>query len=539
VIRIVALAVNIGLSYWIHYSLAPFFSAERNRLRRARLHGRKAAKLRQTAITLKGVLIKLGQFLSARVDLLPEEYTRELAQLQDSVPPAEFGSIRLRLREELGAEPETAFARFNATPVAAASLGQVHEAWLSDGRRVAVKVQYPGIEQIVVTDLRAVWWATRLLQLWFHRIRFDVLYREFARLLEAELDYLQEGRNAERFRTLFQDEPRILAPEVIWDRSTTRVLTLEYLEGTKITDYAGLEARGIELRAVARLVMESYMQQLFRHRFLHGDPHPGNLFVRPGPGPGDPPRLIFVDFGLMQAITPEMREGIKMTVGGVIERDVPAIVRGLRRLGFIGRDPDVASIEQVATFFIEKYRDISPRAIREIGLDDIAADLEKVFSISSALQVPNNFILIWRVVGMLSGLCARLDPDLNIIELAKPYALPFIRPEQGWVDTLLTKGRDLGLALASLPPLLAEFLSQANRGEFRTKMSSDDVTGAIRRLHTLVVRFGLALLILGLMLGATVLDRQAAELAALGARLLAALLGLALARSFLRELRAR
>lgn len=505
VIRILLFVSDIAVSYRIHYWCSSFYGEETLRRRRSRLHRKKADRLRRLAVELKGILIKLGQFLSARVDLLPEEYTRILSQLQDAVPPADFRLIKQRIRDELGRNPEEVFSAFKEIPIAAASLGQVHEAFLQDGQKVAVKVQYPGIRRIVAADLRAARWAAWFLHRFLREVRFDVLYQEFSRILQQELDYLQEARNAERFHHDFADDDRIVVPKVVWDYTTPNVLTLEYVEGIKISEFETIRDAGVQLPALARLLMESYMKQLFAHRFLHGDPHPGNLFVRAGrileDGSGRAPVLVFVDFGLMQPLTLPMREGIKTTVGGIIDRDIPRIVRGLADLGFIDRTGNHQAIEKVATFFIEKYRDISPKAFREIGIGDIAHDLQRIFSVSSTIQIPNNFILIWRVLGMLNGINSKLDPNLNIIELAKPYAVPFVRPEESTFDWLWKSGREVGGSLLALPKALETFLTMANRGEFKTRMSSEDVTGALLRLYRLVYRailgaFFLALLVI-------------------------------------------
>ncbi len=502
VARILLLVFEIALAYRVHYGCSSFYGDAFLERRRSRLHQRKATRLYDLAVELKGVLIKLGQFMSARVDLLPREYTDVLSRLQDSVPPAEIASIRRRLRAELGNNPEEVFHSFNENPIAAASLGQVHEARLASGLRVAVKVQYPGIERIVHTDLRAARYALAFLQRFFPQVRFNVLYQEFSRILLQELDYIQEGRNAERFYGLFKDDDRIVVPRVIWEHTTTRVLTLEFVEGIKITDFDAIRAAGVELPALASLLMESYMMQLFSHRFLHGDPHPGNLFVRPSRDGGGGPSLVFVDFGLMQPLTLSMRDGIKTTVGGIIDRDIPRIVRGLVDLGFIARGRDIGPIEAIAASFIERYRDISPKAFRDIGLADIAHDLEQIFTLSSAIQIPNNFILIWRTLGMLNGICSRLDPNLNIIELAKPYAVPFIQSDEGLIDRVLRITQEVGRSAMALPKALETFLEAANRGEFKTRMSSEDVAGALMRLHSLVSRailgaFLLALLVIG------------------------------------------
>jgi predicted unusual protein kinase regulating ubiquinone biosynthesis (AarF/ABC1/UbiB family) len=481
VARVVATAVWIFVLYHAGAAVVAFSSDETRARRRARLHRRAAVRIRVAAIHLRGVFIKFGQFMSARVDILPEEYTEELAALQDQVPPMPFPPIRERLVRELGREVEAVFPAFDDRPIAAASLGQVHEARLPDGRRVAVKVQYPGIQSVVGADLRAARLIVRLLQWRFPRIRFDKLYDEFARVLQGELNYLNEGRSADRFRANFADEASVVVPEVIWPYTTAHVLTLEYVEGVKITQFAQLEALGIDLRAVARLVARAYMQQILVHRFFHGDPHPGNLFVQRAPDGS--PRLAFVDFGIMQRITPQMHEGITRTIRAVIERDVPEVVRGLQALGFVAVTGNVGEIERAVDFFMDRYRDMAPRMFKNITAFDVADDIEQFFRVSHALQVPNNFILFGRTAGMLSGLCARLDPELNLIELAKPYAVEFLVDRRGRWATWLRRGREAAELLTALPRELHVFLTRANRGEFQTLTSSEEVTGGLARLY--------------------------------------------------------
>lgn len=488
--RVVILALGILTRYQL-LALGSWLASDETRSRRrGRLHRACAIRLRLAAIRMRGVFIKLGQFMSARVDILPEEYTEELAALQDQVPPMPFAPIRERVVLELGKDLEDAFATFAPQPIAAASLGQVHEARLPDGRRVAVKVQYPGIQAVVATDLRAARIVLHLLQWRFPLVRFDKLYDEFARVLQGELNYVNEGRSADRFRANFADEPSVVVPEVIWSHTTAHVLTLEYVEGVKITNFAEIRGLGIDLRAVARLVARAYMQQILLHRFFHGDPHPGNLFVQRGSDGA--PRLVFVDFGIMQRITPQMHEGITQTIRAIIDRDVPEIVRGLQMLGFIAVTGNLADIERAVDFFMDRYRDMPPRMFKNITVLEIADDIEQFFRVSHALQVPNNFILFGRTAGMLNGLCAKLDPELNLVELAKPYAVEFLAAERGLWSRLIRHGRDLGDVLLALPLELHTFLSRVNRGEFHTLMSSEDVSGRIAQLYRLSHRTLLA-----------------------------------------------
>jgi predicted unusual protein kinase regulating ubiquinone biosynthesis (AarF/ABC1/UbiB family) len=527
-LQLFLLAFTIAVCYRLHYFCSLFYREETLKRRRARIHRRQSARITFHAIKLKGVLIKLGQFLSARVDILPDEFTQGLAQLQDAVPATDIRLIRGRIREELGNDTEAIFARFNPTPIAAASLGQVHEAVLISGQRVAVKVQYPDIHRIVEMDLRVARWAFGWLSHLYPHIKWDILHNEFSQILLQELDYLQEGHHAERFRQNFADDDRIIVPRVLWNYTTSHVLTLEFVEGIKITEFEAIRQSDISLPALARLLVESYMKQIFQHRFMHGDPHPGNLFVQPGP------KLIFVDFGLMQPLTPKMQEGIRITVGGIIKRDVPRIVRGLNSLGFISGKGDLGAIERVASFFIEKYRDISPRALREIALQDITQDMEQVFSVASSIQIPNNFILMWRTAGILNGINSRLDPELNIVELAKPYAMPFIE-EKSFIEQLFSSSKEAAGSFLILPRLLEEFLRTANLGEFKTKMSSEDVTGAILRVYRLGYRTILGAFALVLWTGSLMFEQYGYTTESFLSKVTAVILALMLAISLIRQ----
>ena len=401
---------------------------------------------------------------------------------------------------------------------------------------MAVKVQYPGIQEIVKTDLRAAKWVARFLTARFPTIRFDVLYEEFSRILREELNYIHEGRNADQFYHNFSNDPKIVVPRVIWACTTPHVLTLEFVEGIKISDVEALTARGVQLKEVAYLLMKSYVQQIFEHRFLHGDPHPGNLFVQVFPN-GDL-KLVFVDFGLMQRITHEMQEGMKVIVEAAIHRDQAGLAKGLLALGFIARGGKLAEVEKVVGFFMERYRDISPKELKRITIGQIREDLAQIFEISSSIQLPNNFLLIGRVVGMLNGLTARLDPDINIIELATPSVKEFFRAgEEGWLQQLLSQGKAAGRSLFSLPGAVEEFLGLANRGQFRTQMSSEDVTGVLTKIYKLIYRFMMAFMTTVLALVWVYLDRNGPKELIWLAGVVSIGFGLALIWSFFKDLR--
>ena len=285
---------------------------ERSRVIRARARGGDEVRpnldalvgilrdFRHTAVELGGLLIKLGQFLGARADLLPKAALDELTGLHDEVPPERFADITAVLEREWGAPIAEICARIEQIPAGSASLGQVHQAWLHDGTTVAIKVQRPGIAEIVRTDLRSLRFVLRIVG-WLvpaaNRITdLDALYHEFSRTVAQELDYEQEARNAIEFAAIFAVDPRIRVPSVRPAYSTRRVLVLEWMDGIKITDFAALDAAGVDRDALARQLAGSYFTQILDAGFFHADPHPGNLLVQPAAG-GD--RLVFLDFGMM------------------------------------------------------------------------------------------------------------------------------------------------------------------------------------------------------------------------------------------------
>lgn len=497
--RIFWVALQIFLGHLLYVLFSRFVSPPHRHSWKGSLHKKNALRLQQTAIALKGLIIKVCQFISARVDLMPEVYTQTLSLLQDQVPPAPYSKIRARIIQELGGAPEDIFREFHEVPVAAASLGQVHEAVLKTsggadahgGTKVAVKIQYPGIESIVHTDLKAIRQISRILQWFLTNIRLDILYEEFATIVHQEIDYIHEAQHAEQFYQNFASDHRVVVPQVVWQYTTQRVLTLQFVEGIKISRIDEIKKAGINTKEVATLLAESYMKQILEHRFFHGDPHPGNLFVQPGP------RLVFVDFGLMQPIPPLMYEGMKSMIMAIIDRDIPCMARSLLDLGFISRTEKTEGIEQGIQFFMERYRDITPKEFKKITIAQIAQDLTVLFKMYPSLQMPNHFILVGRTAGMLNGLCSQLDPDLNIIELAKPYAKTFVKGPDG-PSQIIAKGKDLMRALLGLPSALKALVDLSSQGQFRTQMNSEDLTAILTKIYSLAYRTILFAIIVGL-----------------------------------------
>jgi len=482
------IALRIIISYRLFNLLSLFMSHEKKQRLLKGLHRKNAISIREKALEMKGVMIKLGQFLSSRVDFLPDEYTSELSLLQDRVPPDDYSKIRKRIIEELGAPPEEIFLKFNTEPIAAASLGQVHDAVLRDNRKVAVKIQYPDIDKIIETDIRMFKAIIRLFRGRYGRIDFDMLHGEFSKILRAELDYLKEGKNAERFSQNFKGDEKVFFPGVHWEYTTRHVLTLEFVEGIKINEYDALRASGINCEDVAALLGAIYSRMIYLHGFFHGDPHPGNIFVQQGP------RLVFVDFGIVQAIPDRVKKELRRFANAVVESNPEGAADSLRKMGFLLEGADYRAVIDIAQSLMDKYRNISPLELKELTIDDIWNEIDNVINVLDFIQIPNNFILLGRTIGILNGISSRLNPKINIIEIGKPLIKEFLmggRREQ--LESILKELKDTGTKLWKIPSLLDEFLHRANRGDMMVRLSQSDIekiTGqftSITRVMMLVI----------------------------------------------------
>lgn len=458
-----------------------------------------AREFRLLAVEMGGVLIKLGQFASARVDILPEEVTDELAGLQDEVPAEDFAAIKSVIEAEFKRPLPALFVHFEPCAVAAASLGQVHRAVLPDGRRAAVKVQRPGIEELVQVDLMAVHTAIRWLKRYppiRRRADLDALFAEFSRTLWEELDYIAEGHNAERFAENFADSPGVLVPKVYWSHTTQRVLTLEDVESIKISDHAAIQAAGIPLTAVARRVFRTYLQQVFEDGFFHADPHPGNLFVHPLGDDEERPRpfqLTFVDFGMVGRITLEMRAQLREAAIGIGTRDPHRVVQAADRLGFFLPGADLALIEQAVRKVFERYWGLSMGELRQLEMSEFREFILEFrqLLLSMPFQIPRDFIFLGRALGILSGLATSLDPDFNVFAEVQPYVQELLSEEggpatvSGWLEQI----GDIAQNLIVMPRQANQFFNRALSGDLEVRVGvGRDLGRKIDQLEAMINR---------------------------------------------------
>ncbi len=484
---------------------------------------RLASRFRDLAVDLGGLMIKVGQFLSSRLDVLPPEVTAELAGLQDEVPAVPFEQIRVVAETELGMPLDRAYASFDPVPVAAASLGQAHRAILAPREaaetgldRVVVKVQRPGIDDIVAVDLSAL----RRIGRWLSRIRLvssrvdaPALVEEFAATCREEIDYLHEAASAERFAEVFADDPRVSAPQVVWERTTRRVLTLEDVTAIKINDTAALTDAGIDPAQVAQVFADVMLDQVFTHSFVHADPHPGNIFVTPGTG-ADDWRLTFIDFGMMAEVPAGIRAGLRTLVIAVAGRDSRGLVTAAQEIGVLLPTADTRDLERALTALFARFGGMGFAELRDVDPREFESFAREFGSTVRALpvQFPEKLLLLMRAVSLTSGLCSALDPTFNIWEPVEPYANRLLRDESGNI------AGDMGRqAMASaqilwgLPQRVDALLTEFDEGTI-----SIDTSRLEKRLDTLV-RIGRravsALLFAALLIGGAVLLPVAAPLA--------------------------
>jgi ubiquinone biosynthesis protein len=417
--RFAALARLVGGVY-AGYKLIQLTTRAGSAARAARLarqHRRSAEGAYALATRLEGLPIKVCQFLGSRADILPAEYVEVLSRLQDRVPPRPLATLRPHLERELGRPLGGVFAELDTTPIASASLAQVHRGRLRDGTEVAVKIQYPDIADVVRIDLRNFALLVRVLARLEPNFDFRVVVDEVEKYVPLELDFVHEADNAERMRGHLAGRADILVPAVVRALSTRKVLVMEYAPGVRVTDVAGLRAIGVDPAALARRLIDLFCEQILVHGFFHADPHPGNILVQPGG------RLVLLDFGLAKDFAPGFRERMARLTAAIVSGEPAAVAAAFRALGFRTRDDSDESLVMLGEVFLgwavrngRSFAD--PEMLAHFG-----TEMPRVMRQNPVVQIPGDVLLVGRVMGLLSGIGKQLGTDVDLGATLMPYLM--------------------------------------------------------------------------------------------------------------------
>ncbi|TVQ59166.1 MAG: AarF/ABC1/UbiB kinase family protein, partial [Spirulina sp. DLM2.Bin59] len=443
---------------------------------------RRAQWLVRQLLELGPTFIKLGQALSTRSDLIPLEYIEALSELQDRVPPFGTAEAMAVIEAELGGSVQNLFEEFDPFPLAAASLGQVHRAKLYSGEEVVVKVQRPGLEALFNLDIEVLHRVVRLLNQYVpgaRKYELEALYHEFFGLLYQEIDYMHEGRNAERFQNNFKNYHHILVPQVYWRYTSKKVLTLEYLPGIKIDDRRTIEDCQIDPNHIIQLGVSCYLKQLLEDGFFQSDPHPGNMAVRRDG------RLIFYDFGTMTEVKALAKDQMINTFFGVLRKDTNAVVDSLMYMGLLEPMQDMTPVRRVVSFVLDRFREkpVDLRAFQEMS-DEVYVLFEQ-----QPFRLPAQMMFIVKSVSTLDGIARNLNPQYNLLAASKPFITnltqnvdkgnllrKLAKQARSFVQYQLTKPSSAEQAIALLE-------SRVNQGELEFRTRSEVSDRLLRRIH--------------------------------------------------------
>ncbi|MGF1540005.1 MAG: ABC1 kinase family protein [Pleurocapsa sp.] len=459
--------------------------------------------IRESFLELGPTFIKVGQLFSTRADLFPVEYVEELAKLQDRVPAFTYEQVLKIFETDFSKPIDKLFRNFDPTPLAAASLGQVHKAKLHNGEEVVVKVQRPGLKQLFTIDLAILKQIARYFQnhpRWGKNRDWLGIYEECCRILWQETDYLNEGRNADTFRRNFRGENWVRVPRVYWRYTSPKVVTLEYLPGIKISHYDALEAAGLDRKLLARLGAKAYLQQILDGGFFHADPHPGNIAVSADGA------LIFYDFGMMGQIESNIREGLMDTLLGIAQKNGEMVVNSLINLGALVPTGDPTSVRRSVQYMLDNFMD---KPFEEQSIDAISEDLYEI-AFDQPFRFPATFTFVMRAFSTLEGVGKGLDPEFNFMEVAQPYAMKLMTEMNGnsgstIFDELGRQAAQVGSTALGLPRRIDDTIDKLERGDLRVRVRSLESERVLRRLSAIQLGTNYTLIFSALLICAAIL----------------------------------
>lgn len=484
------------------------------------------------------IFMKLGQILSVRPDLLPKEYIDELSRLQDAGPELPFDEIKSSIEKELGCSSLHVFKYIDPAPIAAASIAQVHKGTLQNGQEVIIKVQRPGIDEIVRSDLSMLMELAKLIEAnipesrRYHPIG---IVEELVRSISHELDFIREGMNVDRFKRNFQGYPEVYVPNIYWEYTTKRMLVMEYIEGVKVNQIDKIDAMGLDRKVIAINGARAIMKQIFEDGFFHADPHPGNIFVLADG------RISFIDFGMMGRLTRADQQHVTALVTAVINRDVDKIVKAFLEIGVLADDVDQRGFIIDISELLDKYYD---RPLAEINMGDLINETVSI-AFRYGIMLPSQFTLLDKALMTIEGVAKQLYPEINVFEVAKPFVRSMMikrHLSQQSVKERLEELYNSIDALAKMAPVALDVLLKLSKGNAEVKFQMEGLDKAVSRFNRMVNRLVFALIVAAVIVGSAVIigvERTAlfipmASIGTLGF-IIAALLGIWLIIDILRS----
>jgi len=457
----------------------------------------RAARVRMVLEELGPTFLKMGQILSTRPDLLPVEFMQELSKIQDEVPPFPYPEVEAVVKEEFQKPIDQLFPSFDEKPLAAASIGQVHQARMPDGKNVVVKIQRPGIQRTIEVDLEIMTHLAGLMER--HLEGWDIqrptrIVEEFARTLEKELDYTLEAAHTERFARQFEDEPAVYVPQIYREATTSRVLTMEHISGIKASDIDRLEKEGLDRSEIARQGLTLIMKQIFVHGFFHADPHPGNIFVLPDNV------ICYIDFGMMGRLDLETRERFADLIMSIVHRDEREAAKALLRLTLSEDGPDYPALQRDTAEFMDKH---CYRPLKDVELGALLHQLLEMAT-RHRLGIPPDLFLMIKALSTVEGLGRVLDPDLDVIEQAAPLVkriqLNRIHPRRIGKD-MVDSGTDLFYLLRDIPGEVRTILKMAKQGKVKMEFEHRGLEPMIAANDRISSRLSFAVVLASLVIG--------------------------------------
>lgn len=460
-----------------------------------------AARLRFALEELGPTFIKLGQLLSTRPDIVPADIIAELQQLQDHLPPVESELVMARIHSELGYPVEDLFESFDNTPLATASISQVHRATLKSGEQIVCKVRKPEIEGVIETDIDIMMGLAYLVEK--HLPGGDMydpigVVKEFRRTIQRELDFSREARTVERFASNFSTDPQVRIPKVYREYSGRTVLTLEYVDGIKISDIAQLREHGYDLQELAAIGADNFLKQVFVHGLFHADPHPGNIHVR------ENNVICIFDYGMVGRLDEELKLHLTELLFSVLRRDVDQIISQLLYSGDLHDETNLTNLKRDLTEFIDDYYDIQ---LQDMKVGRLLVEFVEILTVYR-IKFPPTLMLLSRALIAVEGIGRQLNPEFNLVEQLKPFAENIVknRYSPSSIARDATKTLQAYQSLGkSLPKDIKEFINRVNRNKFKIDLEHRGLERLINDLDKSSNRISFSMIIAALIIGSSLI----------------------------------